>query len=78
MTNLMENFIFIASNDQFSSHKSLLVKDGIINDNLEIENEKVGKTLLTEELEIYQKAKLDELILEPIAVLTLEDCDERY
>ena len=53
-----------------------LVKDGIINDNLDIENEKFGKALLTEELELYQKAKLVELIVEPISVLTLEDCDK--
>ena len=34
----------------------------------------MGKALLTEELELYQIAKLEELIVEPIAVLTLEDC----
>ena len=53
-----------------------LVKDGIINDNLDIENEKFGKALLTEELELYQKSKFEELIVEPISVLTLEDCDK--
>ena len=36
----------------------------------------MGKALLTEELELYQIAKLEELIVEPIAVLTLEDFDK--
>ena len=53
-----------------------MVKEGIINDNMEIEKEGMGKALLTEELELYQKAKLEELIAEPMAVLTLEVCDE--
>ena len=43
---------------------------------MEIDKEGMGKALLTEELELYQKAKLEELIVEPMAVLTLEDCDE--
>ena len=55
-----------------------MVKEGIINDNMEIEKEGMGKALLTEELELYQKAKLEELIVEPIAVLTLEDCDKTF
>ena len=53
-----------------------MVKEGVINDNLETEKEELGKALLTEELELYEKAKLEELIVEPIAVLTLKDCDE--
>ena len=48
-----------------------MVKEGIINDNMEIEKEGMGKALLTEELELYQKAKLKELIVEPMAMLTL-------
>ena len=51
-----------------------MVKEGLINDNLEIDKEELGKALLTEELELDEKAKLEELIVEPIAVLTLEDC----
>ena len=53
-----------------------MVKEGILNDDMEIEKEGMGKALLTEELALYQKAKLEELIAEPMAVLALEVCDE--
>ena len=42
-----------------------MVKEGVINDNLEIQKEELGKALITEKLELYQKAKLEELIVEP-------------
>ena len=53
-----------------------MVKEGILNDDMEIEREGMGNALLTEELVLYQKAKLEELIAEPMAVLALEVCDE--
>ena len=36
----------------------------------------MGKSLLTDELVIYQKAKIEKLIAEPMAVLALEACNE--
>ena len=45
-----------------------MVKEGVINDNLEIQKEELGKALITEKLELYQKAKLEELIVEPTTI----------
>ena len=48
-----------------------MVQEGILNDNMEMEMEGMGKTLLIEELVSYQKAKIEELIAEPMAELGL-------
>ena len=49
-----------------------MVKEGLLNDDMEIEIEGMGKALLTDELALYQKAKIEELIAELMAVLALE------
>ena len=53
-----------------------MVKEGLLNDDMEIVMEGMGKALLIEELVSYQKAKIEELIAEPMAVLALEVGDE--
>ena len=53
-----------------------MVKEGLLNDDMEIVMKRMGKALLIEELVSYQKAKIEELIAEPMAVLALEVRDE--